>query len=286
MTVVWRPPVRNQLRLPKGDPTRTKTIVRAYQRDLDSRWKTLRSVLRRMIAVDDLLGLGNPARTVLQIRPPDRFDFPLDPAGKLEAFSEWLREALDAELLEIINGSPTGWQNSYVRAAYSRGLEHAEAAMRAAGIDVPREALRPTFSAPIHAEKVQLLFTRNFRELKGITDAVDQTLGRILSEGLATGQGPRETARRITRAVDTIGRNRSLTLARTETVRAHAEATLARFSQAGITEVEGKAEFVTAGDDRVCPDCQDLEGQIFTLERASGVIPVHPNCRCTWLPVV
>lgn len=38
--------------------------------------------------------------------------------------------------------------------------------------------------------------------------------------------------------------------------------------------------FTTAGDDLVCPQCGDLEGNVYTLDEASRIIPVHPNCRC------
>ena len=47
-----------------------------------------------------------------------------------------------------------------------------------------------------------------------------------------------------------------------------------------------EAEFQTAGDDRVCPQCAALNGEIYKVEDARGVIPVHPRCRCNWLPVV
>jgi len=53
--------------------------------------------------------------------------------------------------------------------------------------------------------------------------------------------------------------------------------------------VEGvriQAEFVTVGDDRVCPDCLDLaSGGPYTLEEIEGMIPAHPMCRCIALPL-
>lgn len=42
------------------------------------------------------------------------------------------------------------------------------------------------------------------------------------------------------------------------------------------------AEFTTQGDDKVCPECELLAGEEYTVDEARGVIPVHPNCRCTW----
>ena len=209
-------------------------------------------MLRLMIVQDDVLGLSDtPPRVLLQLAPPGRFAFPLDVAGKADAFAVWLRGALDSELLEIVGGLPSGWQNKYVRAAYSSGVEFADAALRGQGLAPLPGALGATFNAPIHVSKLQLLYSRNFRELRGITNAVEQSLTRIVTEGLATGASPRVVARDITRSISTIGRNRSRVLARTEVIRAHATATITRYQQAGVTEVVGMAEFATAGDDRV-----------------------------------
>ena len=44
------------------------------------------------------------------------------------------------------------------------------------------------------------------------------------------------------------------------------------------------AEWTTAGDERVCPECGGWEGIKMTIEEARGMIPLHPNCRCDWLP--
>jgi hypothetical protein len=41
---------------------------------------------------------------------------------------------------------------------------------------------------------------------------------------------------------------------------------------------------LTAGDDRVCDECDSLEGLTFTIEEARRLIPVHPNCRCVFVP--
>ncbi|KKN88050.1 hypothetical protein LCGC14_0251220 [marine sediment metagenome] len=275
------------VRPPRGDPSRTSRIVRRYQADLARRWREVNRVLRQLIVTDDVLGLGTPPRAFLQIDLPGRFDFPADVPGKAAAFDRFMRALLDAEVLELspISGTGSGWQNKYVRASYSVGVQHADASLRAAGVEPPPGALAQTLNQPIHAEKLQLLFSRNFNELRGVTNAQAQSLSRIVTEGLATGQSPRVVATEISRSISSIGVVRGRVIARTETIRAHATATLARFEQSGIETVEGFAEFVTAGDDRVCQTCQDLEGRRFPLDEAAGVIPVHANCRCVWLPV-
>ena len=86
--------------------------------------------------------------------------------------------------------------------------------------------------------------------------------------------------------VDAIGVTRARTLARSEMTAAYAEAQLNTYEELGIEGVEVEAEFATAGDDVVCPECEELEGKIYSIEESRGVIPVHPNCRCAWIPVV
>lgn len=43
--------------------------------------------------------------------------------------------------------------------------------------------------------------------------------------------------------------------------------------------------WATAGDDFVCPECEALEDQVFTLQTARGMFPLHPNCRCALYPL-
>jgi SPP1 gp7 family putative phage head morphogenesis protein len=287
--------IRNQSTI-RGlsDPSRTAGIVRSYRADLNRRWSRIESLIWQTVVVNDALRLGQPTASlpVAAARAATVFDFPTDPAGKIDGFINWLNEALDDEVLEVTRGPlgrvtrNTQWQSVYVRSAYSRGLEHANRALGAAGADLPAEAIADIFNAPIHADTLRALYSRQFSELTGITNATSQQISRVLTTGFATGQGPRDMAREMRRAVHTIGRNRSVTLARTETINAHAQSTLNRYSDAGISNVVGQAEFMTAGDDRVCPDCQFLEAQRYTLDNARGVIPVHPNCRCVWLPVI
>ena len=152
---------------------------------------------------------------------------------------------------------------------------------------------------PFHVDRVGLLFTRTFSELKGITDAMDQQISRVLAQGMADGLSPTTIARQLTAVIrgggadlgitDQLGRfmpaeRRAQVLARTEIIRAHAEAQLQELENWKVLEVNVKAEWITAGDDRVCPQCADLEGELFTIEVARGMIPLHAQCRCAWLP--
>ncbi len=77
-------------------------------------------------------------------------------------------------------------------------------------------------------------------------------------------------------------------IARTEANRAFNEGNLDALAQAEVREVV----FLLASD--ACSECQAVAesepgqklGKKFALEDARSIIPVHPNCRCTWITEV
>jgi SPP1 gp7 family putative phage head morphogenesis protein len=73
------------------------------------------------------------------------------------------------------------------------------------------------------------------------------------------------------------------TVARTEVSRAFAQGRLEAYTQTKVVE---KVQFMITPDERLCPNCQLLDGEQFSLEAATSIIPVHAMCRCTWVPVL
>ena len=59
-----------------------------------------------------------------------------------------------------------------------------------------------------------------------------------------------------------------------------------RRQEAGVARALGaRVNVRTAGDDDVCPICQDIaDDGPYKLDTARGLIPAHPNCRCTFVP--
>ncbi len=68
----------------------------------------------------------------------------------------------------------------------------------------------------------------------------------------------------------------------TELSRLYNTSTLEKYNEAGITEVQWLAE----KDNRTCPYCLSMDSKRIPLQQSLGMIPAHPNCRCTWLGVV
>ena len=168
--------------------------------------------------------------------------------------------------------------------------------MRRLGIDIPGvsqalsgisgvSGISVAFNHPVHAERVALLFTRTFTELQGVTDAMSQSISRILAQGLLEGKSPRIIAKELNKQVSGIGIKRSQDIAHTEIIRAHHLGNVAEYRLAGIEGVEVIAEFLTAGDTRVCIICADLAGKRFTLDEVEFLIPLHVRCRCSIIPI-
>jgi len=108
-------------------------------------------------------------------------------------------------------------------------------------------------------------------------------MSRTLTDAVVQGMGPMEAANAMVAQVD-IGFSRASTIARTELIRAHAEGQLNGLEDMGVGEVGVEVEWATADDDAVCPKCAELEGSTFSITEARGMIPLHPNCRCAFIP--
>lgn len=286
------------------DPTNTGKIRRRWENDLVRRFRRVRAMIREALVKLDVLGFREktiervvfstlfarayaPTSRLRDAAPaPKAFAFETS-ANKVNAFMEWLYEQERAEILEVSQGTPqstaaaSAWQNVYVDSAYQSGLRSAQKALK-----FEPSSIAGAINQPIHADRVGIIYTRAYRDLEGITDAMDQSISRVLANGMAQGKGVLEITADLEKAVDSIGILRARTLARTEVIATHAEASLNLYEEAGVYDVEADVEFATAQDDAVCPQCQELSGERYSVEDARGVIPVHPNCRCAWLPVI
>ena len=75
---------------------------------------------------------------------------------------------------------------------------------------------------------------------------------------------------------------RSERLVRTELSHIYNYAAAERYAEAGCNGYE----WLTARDERVCEECEELDGRFFPFGNESELPPVHPNCLCTIIPVI
>lgn len=218
---------------------------------------------------------------------------------KLTAFREWIKRQI---ILHIVGEhlDENAWWNRYIMDGFRRGAARAfddtrpqvrewqdspEAKQRLDFYNGTREEfLRSSFNWPTSREKVKLLASRTFTDLKGVTDGMAARISHTLVDGLTKGDNPRVIARELARAVN-VGKVRSQAIARTEIIRTHAEGQLQAFVNLGVTEVGVMAEWLTAEDSRVCPQCKPLDGMVMKVGEATGLLPRHPNCLIGSTPI-
>lgn len=105
----------------------------------------------------------------------------------------------------------------------------------------------------------------------------------------------------ISKTFEGFKKNRSKTIARTETIRAWTYATNEAWIESDVVEAK---EWFTALDERVCSNCWPMHGKIVKLkdnffnkwQTAPWGLkldyenvewpPLHPNCRCTLIPII
>lgn len=288
------------------DPTHTTVLRNAFARNMVKRFIELKRTIKVAVVDQDCFGLDEPIQT-FQMVPPGRraFSFMRDPE-KIEAFMRWLKLQEERGLLSIGQIEQIGqaiageWTNLYIFDAYKRGVMRARQEMKRGGLPIPDVPIEAIMGLPMHLDRVGVLFTRVFSELQGITAQMDTLISQVLAQGMIDGDGSRLIARKLLSVIDgkdagTLGitdrlgrfippQRRAEMLTRTEVIRAYHLGAIQEYRNWRVEGVYVLAEWVTAGDDRVCEKCHSLEGKRFTLEEIEPMIPFHPQCRCLAMP--
>jgi SPP1 gp7 family putative phage head morphogenesis protein len=70
-------------------------------------------------------------------------------------------------------------------------------------------------------------------------------------------------------------------ITRTETIRIANAGLLDNYKENDVKNVR----WLAALSDRTCPECEAKNGEVHQLNESYGLIPLHPNCRCSWLSI-
>lgn len=141
------------------------------------------------------------------------------------------------------------------------------------------------------ADRIALynLTTYNFDLVTNMNTELREGIREVIFNAVASGDGYQTTMRKLmelplTPINNNISvRTRAEMIARTEHARAVNTGTLQAYVNYGVTEVE----IITAGDSLVCDDCEDAEdNNPWSIQEAQSLLPMHPNCRCAYAPVV
>jgi SPP1 gp7 family putative phage head morphogenesis protein len=299
------------------DPTRTLSLRNAFANDMKRRFGELTKIIQKAVVDEDCFGLSQfkvvSSFQINQMQTPGQGAFAFSRSEvKLAQFMKWLQEQVDKGLIDVRDLQQVGtgiegaWTNKYIFDSYKRGVIRARYELQKAGYKVPSiddtGGIEVSMSTPFHLDRLGLLYTRVYSELQGITASMDSQISRILAQGIADGDNPRLLARKLVSTIngsgmgdlsitDSLGRfipaeRRAEMLARTEIIRGHHLATIQEYRNWAVEGVFVQAEWVTAGDKRVCTRCEALaKGSPYTLDQIEKMIPAHPCCRCCAIPM-
>lgn len=295
------------------DPTRTKTLRSSFERRLRRHVNTLATDMRQWFENPEnwLLSDSNyeddelDALTLelLTANAGRRSKWSFVPVKQvLAAFTKWLNKRIsstDPEQAQIYVDS-----DGFVGRAYEAGDEQAvekqmpESAGSQLVKGVQDEIVKSimdsatdraasvitSFRPGTFLDRLKILRSQARNQITGLGQRVKSVAINHITEGMIAGSGPREIARAIYQSVRKISKKDATRIARTEIIRAHAEGTLDRFEAMGVKHVGVNVEWVATRlqdgsfEKRVCPRCRAMAGIVVPIERAHGMIPVHPNC--------
>ena len=142
----------------------------------------------------------------------------------------------------------------------------------------------PTFNSR-DQQALNILFDYNTELIHNVN--VDSCLGikDIIGAGALAGLAISKLSEQILQSPHTMTRHSGATvttrctmIATTEYGRTVNTGVLQGYVNNGVYSVD----IVTAGDDRVCVDCIEIErNNPYSIEEAMNLLPVHPDCRCS-----
>lgn len=261
------------------DPTKTTGLQKRFERQVRSDVNSLANEISKWF--DDPNNWIHESLTdEIDTNAAGDSRWSLAPRGQvLGAFTRWIGKLLGTGKIEKTS-------DGFVSEAFEAGVKHANTF---AAVEVA-PAVSGVFRTGTTIERLKVLRAQARNTITGLKEKIKRSVIDRLSLGLIRGESPRQVAADLAKTTKGLGKTSALRIARTEVIRSHAEGALDRMEAMGVTHVGAEVEFSATRlldgsfEKRVCPKCRALDGVVFPIASAHGIIPVHVNCRCTWLP--
>lgn len=133
----------------------------------------------------------------------------------------------------------------------------------------------------LNPRALEWIFNRSLALAKLVNGTTRMELQAELGTAFEAGESVPQIVSRIRDYYANGYERRATLVARTEVIAASNEGALNGYQAEGVQ----KAEFYVAMDERTCDECLPLNGRVYPVDESHGMIPVHPQCRCVWLPV-
>lgn len=246
-----------KLRLPRTDPARQRKVSRPYEAALVKLFQDFKPYALRTLKISAGIREMEAGKPNLDLFVP--------------SISQYADLALKKKAKAIIEKE--------TKDGFYQGKEFAIAVLNAHGYKAQSGI---SFNLPVEQSTLKALQSRNLAAFDKITNEMDGTIKREITDGLLKGESIDQMAKRLTDSIDNVGIVRARAMARTETAYAVNQGTITEYKNAGIE----KMEWLTAHDERTCPTCRPLNGKIVPDQTDGYYPPRHVNCRCCLVPHV
>lgn len=246
----------------KADPTRTKTLVRSAERAFTS---PIERFYLRMKPI--MVSMIQRNREKIRLNKDERI--------------EWIQHSVVAEIEHVLDLHEEATlrkelrrtSRKYINKFYQKSSDKAAVDIKNINVDYHFDLTRGDIEA------INVLADNGFSLLKKSTSAMRASYLRTISEGMLRGHGIPKMVKAMREATNK-SKFEATRIARTETLNAYNQGAINQYKKAGITHWR----WLTAIDDRTCPECEPLDNLIFDMDAPRP--PKHPNCRCAVAPVV
>ncbi len=304
--------LRGEGEIQKGTLTPAQTIVQATRAVVDIENRFVRSLENVFRQIKNAVSRRIPTIVRERIVPKvEKGSLPFEPVViryhditlHQFKFPEALKRLDDLEvILELID------EEGLARVIEKHSLE---AAVKALKLAAQRNKLKDIDDI---SSEVEELLRNNASTLAGhVAESIKASLRQALIEGIAANESVQQLQSRVEAQLDAFatvnvrpvidaqgnvirtGHTRSVSrssaaelIARTEANRAYNEGNLDALNQAGIEKVV----FLLSPD--ACPECRAVSesipgeklGKTLAMDEARTLLPIHPNCRCTFISEV
>lgn len=154
----------------------------------------------------------------------------------------------------------------------------------------------------IYSDLIQSLMGKQWRaQFETELDSLTVEIRRALGQGMIEGEGIDEIMRRVASSMGVSTDRRRGAIGSVERkgyranfnrVQAITRTVINQVSNAGAidayranSDILSGYEWLTAEDERVCPECEALDHTVYSFHNKRQP-PEHPNCRCTVIPVI
>ena len=306
----------------RRDPTGTTDLRRRYRAEFERRWRRVLRLARTVLVEQDILGLRseNVASLALraslsgQVQHGQGSLASLGSDSKIKAFQAWFDATLQREVL----GGDGAWLGEMVRRPWQRALKRAMRLSKQQVSPPDSQAKQDALTALAVSETQGVMEAASQRAVRAVAEGllagedgphvVRRIADAITAIGIARSRPVVEViiSKAFTQA--TVDQFREARVTHVGVI----PETIPAVRSPRTTDAEGPGsrggtstrtvsrikrvskklrrlgEFVgiqTAGDDLVCPICEDLEAAgPYSLDTAQSLIPAHPNCRCAFVP--